>query len=145
MRKKRFDAVVHEFDHAVRINQESTTAFGRMKSEIFAFHAQMLTFIATGMTVAESENMRKAKLLGNYTVAPDYDFGEGTEQERLKLFFDQVYSENKVAKTKLAELVAFLNLFDDLQAGERERIEMNDVKEEAKIITNSNIAYNFYK
>lgn len=143
--KNKFDAVVHEFDHAVRINQGSTTAFDRMKSEIFAFHAQMLTFIGTEMSLADSGEVKKAKFFGKYTVLPDYNFGEGSEQERLKLFFDQVYRENKVAKTKLAELVAFLNLLQDWKDGDIESIKMKDVEDESTFITTSRLAYNLYQ
>ena len=108
-----FDAATHEFDHAVRIAKKNRTKFEEMKSEVFAFHAQMLTFLGeatrTQMGKINASNVVKAKLLANYTEA--YGYGTGTKHENLETFFKELYADtNSIAKFKMAELISFLEL-----------------------------------
>ena len=115
-----FDAVTHEFDHAVRLNvQNNPTAYEHVKSEIFSFHAQMLTFMGEAsrvqMSNINSSYVNVAKNLATYTTV--YGFDEGMPSARLHKFFTEVYGENRVAKYKLAELIAFLQLLKQFQAG----------------------------
>ncbi|NEN88189.1 MAG: DUF4157 domain-containing protein [Okeania sp. SIO3H1] len=135
------DAVVHEFDHAVRINTRNRTVFDEVKSEIFAFHAQMLTWVGLGKSYNEASELHKAKLLKNYVELYKYGDNNNSPEDRLKIFFEEVYKENGQAKKKLAQLIAFLNLGEDEPS---KNISMDEIAAEESYFSASGIALTIY-
>lgn len=135
------DSVVHEFDHAVRINTRSQSAYTQAKSEIFAFHSQMLTCIGSGKTYRESRELQVATRLGRYVIEYGYGDQSLSDEERLATFFTEVYAEKGQAKTKLAQLIAYLTLGDEEPDN---IISINEVKSEESRYGSPGLALSMY-